>query len=81
MIADVATPEGQVLSKSIAFDGRYLYYTEYNGTVLHRIDTPPAGGPSAATGHIDIAITGAPSGINAMSYDAGRDLFWAAGGG
>ena len=80
VIADVATPEGQVLSKSIAFDGRYLYYTEYNGTVLHRIDTPPAGGPSAATGHIDIAITGAPSGINAISYDAGRDLFWAAGG-
>jgi hypothetical protein len=80
VIADVTTPEGQVLSKSIAFDGRYLYYTEFNGTVLHRIDVPPAGGVTAATGHIDIPITGAPSGINAMSYDATRDLFWAAGG-
>jgi hypothetical protein len=80
VIADVATPEGAVLGKGIAFDGRYLYYTLYNGTVLYRIDVPPAGGPTSATGHAAFPITGAPSGINAISYDATRDAIWGAGG-
>jgi hypothetical protein len=80
VIADVATPEGAVLGKGIAFDGRYLYYTHYNGTVLYRIDVPPAGGPTDATGQVAFPITGAPSGINALSYDATRDAIWAAGG-
>jgi hypothetical protein len=80
VIADVVTPEGPVIGKAIAFDGHYLYYTLLNGTVLYRIDVPAPGGPAEATGHTEFAITGAPSGINAMSYDVTRDMFWAAGG-
>jgi hypothetical protein len=88
-VADVVTPEGAVFAVGLAFDGQYLYYTERNGAVLHRIDVPPAcGSPcvaSPATGHIDIPIV-APfsplgiNGINAMSYDRGRGIFWAVGG-
>ena len=88
-VADVATPEGAVPEIGVTFDGQYLYYAERNGAVVHRIDVPPAcGSPcvtSTATGHVDIPVT-APlnplgiGGINAMSYDAGRGLFWAVGG-
>jgi hypothetical protein len=82
LVAEVITPEDGVrgISPSIAFDGNYLYYTEYAGFTLHRIDVPPAGGPSIATGHVDVPITGADSGIMALSYDARRDRFWAVGG-
>jgi hypothetical protein len=80
VIADVNTPEGPVIGKAIAFDGRYLYYTLLGGTVLYRIDVPAPGAPTEATGHTEFAITGAASGINAMSYDATRNMFWAAGG-
>ena len=87
-VADVTTPEGAVPEIGVTFDGQYLYYAERNGTVLHRIDVPPlCGSPcvsSAATGHIDIPITwpAAPlgvEGLNAMSYDARRGVFWAIG--
>jgi hypothetical protein len=85
VIADVGTPEAETLfargiAKAIGFDGRYLYYTDYAGSELHRIDVPPAGGPTSATGHVDTPITGATSGIMAISYDASRDMFWAVGG-
>lgn len=87
LIADVITPEGtgpllreRGWSPSVAFDGTYLYYTEYAGSILHRIDVPPAGGPSIATGQVNVPIVGAASGIMTLSYDAGRDAFWAVGG-
>ncbi len=86
LVAEVTTPEGsgplwaRGISPSVAFDGRYLYYVEYAGSVLHRIDVPPAGGSSAATGEVDVPITGAPSGIMSIAYDAGRNVFWAVGG-
>jgi hypothetical protein len=86
LIADVITPEGtgvvfvRGISPSVAFDGRYLYYTEYAGSILHRIDVPPAGGPSVATGQVSVPIVGAESGIMTLAYDAGRDAFWAIGG-
>jgi hypothetical protein len=85
VVADVFTPEGATfwplgISPSVAFDGKYLYYAEYAGHVLHRIDAPPAGGNYDATGHIDIPIVGIPSGLMAIAYDAGRDAFWATGG-
>ena len=87
LIADVITSEGagpllreRGWSPSVAFDGKYLYYTEYAGSILHRIDVPPAGGPSIATGQVDVPIVGAASGIMTLSYDAGRDAFWAVGG-
>src|SRR5437867_1722809 len=86
LIAEVITPEGQGLtwargiSPSVAFDGRYLYYTEYAGVILHRIDVPPPGGPYLATGHVDVPIVGSQSGIMTLSYDASRDRFWAVGG-
>jgi hypothetical protein len=84
IIADVSTPEGEMVSqlgmaKAVAMDGQYLYYAEYAGSVLHRIDVPPPGA-SSATGHIDIPIVGAPSGIMTIAYDGGRDLFWAVSG-
>jgi hypothetical protein len=84
LIADVSTPEADVLwtngiAKAIAFDGHYMYYAEYSGSTLHRIDPPPPGA-SQATGHIDIPISGAPGGIMTIAYDGGRDLFWAVSG-
>jgi hypothetical protein len=85
LVADVITPEGATfwplgISPSVAFDGKYLYYAEYAGHVLHRIDAPPPGGTYDATGHIDIPILGIPSGVMAIAYDAGRDAFWATAG-
>lgn len=86
LVAEVLTPEGsgltwaRAISPSVGFDGQHLYYVEYAGSVLHRIDVPPAGGSSAATGIVDTMISGAPSGIMSIAYDRGRDLFWAVGG-
>jgi hypothetical protein len=86
LLADVVTPEGggllwpTAISPSVAFDGRYLYYAAYAGSVLHRLDVPPLGGPTPATGLVDIPITGAPSGIMTLAWDAGRGLFWAVSG-
>jgi hypothetical protein len=83
VIADVGTPEGPspagLWPKGIATDGQYLYYLDWGGSVLHRIDPPPPGA-SDATGHIDIPITSAPQGVMTIAYDAGRDLFWAVSG-
>src|SRR5437867_4423053 len=85
VIADIMVPEADGImgaggiAKAIGFDGQYLYYAEYAGNVLHRIDVPPPG-TSWATGHIDIPIQGAPSGIMTISYDARRGGFWAVGG-
>src|SRR5207247_2913877 len=64
-IADVtiAEPYPEIVAPSVAFDGRYLYHTGYGGSVLHRIDVPPVGTPSAASGQVDVPITGAASGI------------------
>jgi len=89
LVADVATPEGAVPEIGVTFDGQYLYYAERNGGILHRIDVPPACGTpcatSVATGHIDIPVTSALNplgigGVNALSYDSRRGLFWAVGG-
>jgi hypothetical protein len=86
LVAEVITPEGsgpvwvRGISPSVAFDGNYLYYTEYAGLTLHRIDVPPLGGPSFATGHVEVAIAGAESGIMTLSYDVSRDGFWAISG-
>jgi len=84
ILTDVATPEGEIwgrgIAKGIAFDGHYLFYTDYMGSLIHRIDVPAVGSFGGVTGHIDIPIIGAPSGIMTLSYDAGRDLFWAVGG-
>jgi hypothetical protein len=53
---------------SVAFDGHYLYYTNLDGAVLHRV---APNGVAAA----DVRIVGA-AGINALSYDAVHDVFW-----
>jgi len=81
-VADVLVPEPypDQVSPSVAFDGHYLYYVEYGGSTLFRIDVPPAGAPVTATGHVGVPIAGAPSGIMTLSYDLGRDLFWAVSG-
>lgn len=82
LIADVVNPEPWPASAapSVAFDGSHLYYVDYAGSVLHRIDVPPAGGTRSATGDVDTPIMGSSSGIMTLSYDAGRDAFWAVGG-
>src|SRR5437870_6181383 len=82
LVADVLVPEPSPRSTapSVAFEGRYLYYTDYAGSILHRIDVPPPGGPTLATGHVDIPIVGAPSGIMSIAYDSRRGMFWAIGG-
>ncbi len=80
LIAEIVTPEvNGAVGKGIAYDGQYLYYTEWAGNFLHRIDVPPPG-LSSPTGKIDIPIQGMPSGIMTRSYDAGRASFWAVGG-
>lgn len=84
IITDLVVPEAQTvwqtgIAKAVAMDGTYLYYAEYMGSVLHRIDVPPQGS-SLITGHTDIPIVGAPSGIMTLAYDRGRDLFWAVSG-
>src|SRR5207248_11806305 len=61
------------ISKAVAYDGHNLYYAEYGGSTLHRIDMPPPGGPNQVTGHTDIPIIGAIDGIMTIAYDAGRD--------
>src|SRR5688572_5903042 len=67
LVAEVTTSEGtgptwaRGISVSVGFDGQHLYYTEAAGSVLHRIDVPPAGGPTAATGQVDVPIVGALS--------------------
>jgi len=76
----VVVPESAPLAPSVAFDGAYLYYADYAGSTLHRINVPLAGATSTATGHIDIPIVGAASGVMTLSYDAGRGAFWAIGG-
>ena len=83
LISDVTVPEAQpgTIGPSVAFDGQFLYYTSWftdGGAILHRIDVPPAGSLSGATGHTDIPIVGAS--VMDISYDASRDMFWAAGG-
>src|SRR5258705_4156890 len=80
LVADVVVPDAYPtnIAPSVAFDGAYLYYVGYGTPILHRIDVPPAGGTTFATGHVQTPITGA-SGIITLSYDAGRDAFWAIG--
>ena len=82
LIADVIVNEEYPdnISPSVAFDGSYLYHTGDGGSVLHRINVPPAGATQQAAGQVDTPIQGAPSGIVTLSYDAGRDSFWAVGG-
>ncbi len=80
LIADVVVPDTwpTQVAPSVAFDGKYLYYVTYGSPVLHRIDVPPAGGTTFATGHVAMPIAGA-QGIMTIAYDAGRDKFWATG--
>jgi hypothetical protein len=54
---------------SVAFDGKNLYYTDRNGVVLHSMTPSGAARP-------DVPIVGAP-GLNALTYDASHDFFWA----
>ena len=81
LIAEIIIPEvaNGFFGKAIGYDGHNLYYTEWAGSILHRIDVPLPG-LSQAQNHQDIPIQGAPSGIMSISYDAGRDAFWAIGG-
>ncbi len=80
LIADVVVPDTYPtqVAPSVAFDGTYLYYLGYGTPVLNRIDVPPAGGTTFATGHTATPIIGA-QGIMTLAYDAGRDKFWAVG--
>jgi hypothetical protein len=80
LVADVIVPDEWPtnIAPSVAFDGRYLYYVGYGTAILHRIDTPPAGATTFATGHVQTPIVGA-KGVISLAYDAGRDQFWAVG--
>jgi hypothetical protein len=87
VIADVVLPLGDDgtlwpvgISPSVAFDGKYLYYAEYSGPVLHRIDVPPPGAPTEAANKVDMPIVGMHAGVMSLAYDRGRDMFWAIGG-
>src|SRR5437868_735354 len=78
VIADIVVPEVYVngsygIAKAVAYDGHNLYYAEFGGSTLHRIDMPPPGGPNQVTGHTDIPIIGAIGGIMTIAYDVGPD--------
>src|SRR5207302_1934755 len=45
-----------------------------------RLNVPPAGGARTGTGQYDGTIQGAATGIMTLSYDSGRDAFWAVSG-
>jgi hypothetical protein len=84
IITDLVVPEAQTvyqlgMAKALAMDGKYLYYAEYMGSVMHRIDVPPQGS-GLITGHTDIPIVGVPTGVMTFAYDRGRDLLWAVSG-
>jgi hypothetical protein len=66
-------PPGAAFGVSVGFDGTRVYYTNFNGTTLFSV-LPDGTAPLA------VPIVGAAGGINAFSYDARRDIFWAAGG-
>src|SRR5207247_3785825 len=55
LVADLIVAEyPNATSPSVAFDGHFLYHVDYGGSVLHRVDVPPAGGPYTASGHVDL---------------------------
>jgi hypothetical protein len=62
-------PAGSPGGVSVGFDGKNLYYTDRNGVVLHSVTPTGSARP-------DVPIVGA-AGLNALSYDATHDLFWA----
>jgi len=69
---DVPVPSNSGIGIGVAFDGQYLYYSNYGETKLYKIDTD---GNLIDT----IEITGLPGGssIGAMAYDSTRDKIWA----
>jgi hypothetical protein len=54
---------------TVAFDGEFLYYNNFNEPNLHRIRPD-------LTGNAVFPVIG-PPGFNAFSYDASRNSFWA----
>jgi len=82
LVADVIVPDAypDYVAPSVAFDGSYLYYAEYGGSTLIRIDVPPAGSAGAGANQVRTPIQGATSGIMTLAYDRGRGAFWAIGG-
>jgi hypothetical protein len=63
-------PADSSFGVTVAFDGEFLYYNNFNEAAIHRIR--PDG-----TGNAVFPLIG-PPGINAFSYDSSRNSFWAA---
>lgn len=82
LVADVMVPDAypDYVAPSVAFDGSYLYYAEYGGSTLIRIDVPPAGSAGTGTNQVRTPIQNAPAGVMNLAYDRGRRAFWAIGG-
>jgi hypothetical protein len=85
LIADITCPDASG-GVSVAFDGAFLYYTNFSGSVMHRIAIPGPGAstcapPATPPTHLDFPIIG-PPGLNAFSFDATSPTpqFWGAGG-
>ena len=84
LVADLYCEDSVASGVSVAFDGTFLYYTNWNGTALHRVSPPPPGGtvscnaPPSDPNHVDFAIFGT-AGINALSYDRLGSRFWGVG--
>jgi hypothetical protein len=84
LVADIYCDEAVASGVSVAFDGTYLYFTNWNGTTLRRIATPPPGAtatcaPAASDpNHLNFNIFGS-AGINAFSYDRQGNRFWGVG--
>ena len=51
IVADVDATPFATFGVSVAFDGQFLYFTNFNESIMHRIDVPPPG-TSVATGHM-----------------------------
>jgi hypothetical protein len=63
-------PADSAFGVTVAFDGQFLYYNNFNEAALHRIR--PDG-----TGNAVFPVIG-PAGFNAFSFDVVRNAFWAA---
>src|SRR5207249_10288002 len=77
LVASVTVPEPypRQVAPSVASDGRNLYYPEYAGSVLYRIDVPAAGCSGAATAHVSVPTQGAPPGLMTRAFRAARTAF------
>lgn len=82
-LGETTVPIGASLGVSIAFDGDIFYYTNHGDTSIHRYTLACAGAACTATSLASLTATyqGYALRLDAIAYDAGRNVLWGAGNG